>query len=100
MTRTPTGKTTATPERAGSKKRTARAPRKTAATAQRAVSTKPPSFLAELGIIGMEPIEPVILAALISGEPLLLIGPHGTGKSYLLPPPPPGARRRKIKALV
>jgi MoxR-like ATPase len=42
------------------------------------------SLLAELGVIGLEPIEPVMLGALISGEPLLLIGPHGTGKSYLL----------------
>ena len=32
----------------------------------------------------METIEPVILAALITDEPLLLIGPHGTAKSYLL----------------
>ena len=32
----------------------------------------------------MAPIEPVVLAALITAEPLLLIGPHGTGKSYLL----------------
>ena len=37
-----------------------------------------------LGIVGFERIEPVILAPLVSGEPLLLIGPHGTGKSYLL----------------
>jgi MoxR-like ATPase len=37
-----------------------------------------------LGVFGMERIEPVILAALVSGDPLLLIGPHGTGKSYLL----------------
>jgi MoxR-like ATPase len=41
-------------------------------------------LLARLAIIGMESIEPVILASLISEEPLLLIGPHGTGKSYLL----------------
>jgi len=46
--------------------------------------SKPESLLAALGIIGMEPIEPVILGALIGGEPLLLVGPHGTGKSYLL----------------
>jgi MoxR-like ATPase len=32
----------------------------------------------------MAPIEPVVLAALITAEPLLLIGPHGTGKSFLL----------------
>jgi MoxR-like ATPase len=32
----------------------------------------------------MTPIEPIILAALITAEPLLLIGPHGTGKSFLL----------------
>ena len=42
------------------------------------------SLLARLGVIGMEAIEPVVLGALIAGEPLLLIGPHGTGKSYLL----------------
>jgi MoxR-like ATPase len=46
---------------------------------------KPPeSVLSQLGIIGMESVEPAILGALIGGEPLLLIGPHGTGKSYLL----------------
>jgi MoxR-like ATPase len=32
----------------------------------------------------MAPIEPVVLAALITAEPLLLIGTHGTGKSFLL----------------
>jgi MoxR-like ATPase len=32
----------------------------------------------------MESVEPVILAALIQQDPMLLIGPHGTGKSYLL----------------
>ena len=42
------------------------------------------SFLDSLGVIGMSSIEPVILAALITAEPLLLIGPHGTGKSFLL----------------
>jgi MoxR-like ATPase len=41
-------------------------------------------ILAGLGVVGMEDIEPVILAALIQQDPLLLIGPHGTGKSYLL----------------
>jgi MoxR-like ATPase len=41
-------------------------------------------FLDNLGVIGMSSIEPVILAALITAEPLLLIGLHGTGKSFLL----------------
>ncbi|MEN6604324.1 MAG: AAA family ATPase [Bryobacteraceae bacterium] len=44
----------------------------------------PPGILARLGVVGMEEIEPVVLAALIQRDPLLLIGPHGTGKSYLL----------------
>ncbi len=49
-----------------------------------AVCTVPESLRAEMGVIGMAPIEPVVLAALVTGEPLLLIGPHGTAKSYLL----------------
>ena len=40
--------------------------------------------LRDLGIFGFERIEPVILAALITEEPMLLIGPHGTAKSLLL----------------
>jgi MoxR-like ATPase len=35
-------------------------------------------------VIGLEAVEPIVLAALFTAEPLLLIGPHGTGKSYLL----------------
>jgi MoxR-like ATPase len=54
------------------------------ARAVSAPSAQTHSILAGLGIIGMESIEPAILGALIGGEPLLLIGPHGTGKSYLL----------------
>lgn len=42
------------------------------------------SFLDSIGVVGMALIEPVILAALITAEPLLVIGPHGTGKSFLL----------------
>jgi MoxR-like ATPase len=41
-------------------------------------------FLERLGIVGMGSVEPVILAGLIQRDPMLLIGPHGTGKSYLL----------------
>lgn len=41
-------------------------------------------ILARLGIHGYGRIEPVVLAALVSGDPLLLIGPSGTGKTLLL----------------
>ncbi|NBX06406.1 MAG: MoxR family ATPase [Betaproteobacteria bacterium] len=37
-----------------------------------------------LGLIGLSAIEPPLLAALITGQPLLLIGPHGTAKTLLL----------------
>ena len=43
-----------------------------------------PSFLDDIGLFGLGTIEPIILAALVTEEPLLLIGPHGTGKSLLL----------------
>src|SRR5215469_7574475 len=41
-------------------------------------------LLDSIGVVGMAAIEPVVLVALITAEPLLLIGPHGTGKSFLL----------------
>jgi MoxR-like ATPase len=37
-----------------------------------------------LGLLGWERLEPVLLAALATEEPLLLIGKHGTAKSFLL----------------
>ncbi len=51
-----------------------------------AVSQPEPSseVLERLGLVGMASIERVVLAALITGDPLLLIGAHGTAKSYLL----------------
>ena len=57
---------------------------KTSVTADPAAKPAGNRILERLGIVGMESIEPVILAALIQQDPLLLIGPHGTGKSYLL----------------
>ncbi|MBK9705069.1 MAG: AAA family ATPase [Betaproteobacteria bacterium] len=42
------------------------------------------SRLARLGVFGFDAAEPVILAALVTEDPLLLIGPSGTGKTYLL----------------
>jgi MoxR-like ATPase len=37
-----------------------------------------------LGLLGWDNLEPVLLAALATKEPLLLIGKHGTAKSFLL----------------
>ena len=42
------------------------------------------SLLRPLGIYGYDQVEPIILAALITEDPLLLIGRHGTGKTFLL----------------
>ena len=44
----------------------------------------PQSLLRQLGIIGIDHLEPVILAAIATEQPLLLIGTHGTAKSLLL----------------
>ena len=57
---------------------------KTSVTADPEAKPAGNRILERLGIVGMESIEPVILAALIQQDPMLLIGPHGTGKSYLL----------------
>jgi MoxR-like ATPase len=46
--------------------------------------SKPPGFLRRLGIQSFDAIEPVILAALATGDLLLLIGHAGTGKTLLL----------------
>lgn len=48
--------------------------------------TRPPrtSLLRSLGLVGMDAIEPVVIASLATANPLLLIGPHGTAKSLLL----------------
>ena len=42
------------------------------------------NILRSLGLIGLESIEPIILAAIATETPLLLIGTHGTAKSLLL----------------
>ncbi|MDA1008917.1 MAG: MoxR family ATPase [Planctomycetota bacterium] len=41
-------------------------------------------FLRQVGIIGADRIDAIILASLATEAPLLLIGPHGTAKSLLL----------------
>jgi MoxR-like ATPase len=45
-----------------------------------------PSFatLADLGVYGFDRHETTILAALVTEDPLLLIGRSGTGKTFLL----------------
>ncbi len=47
-------------------------------------SVSPRGRLAALGAYGFEAQEPVILAALVTGDPILLIGRSGTGKTFLL----------------
>src|SRR5262249_31449720 len=42
------------------------------------------SHLAALGVLGFDALEPIVLAALISEDPLLLIGTSGTGKTFML----------------
>lgn len=44
----------------------------------------PTSRLAALGVHGFDRVEPVILAALVTEDPLLLVGRSGTGKTFLL----------------
>ena len=46
--------------------------------------TERSAYLAALGIHGFHTVEPAILAALVTGDPLLMIGKSGTGKTYLL----------------
>jgi MoxR-like ATPase len=42
------------------------------------------AHLPGLGVYGFDSIEPLILSALVTEDPLLLIGPSGTGKTFLL----------------
>jgi MoxR-like ATPase len=50
----------------------------------RAARSSMPARLPALGVFGFDRLEPVILAALVTEDPLLLIGRSGTGKTYLL----------------
>lgn len=43
-----------------------------------------PFFLRSLGVFGFDSVELLILASLVSEDPILLIGKSGTGKTYLL----------------
>lgn len=44
----------------------------------------PHQLLRDLGILGWESLEPLVVAALAIEAPILLIGPHGVAKSLLL----------------
>jgi MoxR-like ATPase len=44
----------------------------------------PAGWLRALGVYGYDAVEDVILASLVTGDPLLLIGKAGTGKTFLL----------------
>lgn len=46
--------------------------------------TTRPRIARSLGVHGWDHLDPVLLAALATGSPLLLIGPHGTAKSLLI----------------
>jgi hypothetical protein len=43
----------------------------------------PPGIFSSLGIYGYEAIEWPILAGLVTGDPILLVGNHGSAKTYL-----------------
>ena len=45
---------------------------------------KPLGYLTRLGAYGFEKQETVLLAALVTEDPILLIGQSGTGKTFLL----------------
>lgn len=45
---------------------------------------KQTSFFNRLGVYGFDHVEPLIIAALVSEDPILLIGKAGTGKTFLL----------------
>jgi hypothetical protein len=47
-----------------------------------------PGFLPRLGAYGFDIAEPVILAALVTEDPMLLLGNSSTGKTFLLNPLP------------
>lgn len=71
---------------ASAKTRRAKKKRPTDPDKQQAYELPPlPSILTQpLGLEGWTALEPVLLAALASEEPLLLVGPHGSAKSFLL----------------
>ena len=60
------------------------APRRRAAARKKPAPPSPIRLSQPLGLEGWNNLDPIILAALAAEEPLLLIGRHGTAKSFLL----------------
>jgi MoxR-like ATPase len=65
------------------------APRKRARDAGQHLVTTPVrlesgGLITALGLVGLDALEPVVLASLATASPLLLIGAHGSAKSLLL----------------
>ncbi|MFM7319945.1 MAG: AAA family ATPase [Armatimonadota bacterium] len=54
------------------------------AEAEPAVVPAATGYLARLGAYGFDAFEPILLAALVTEDPLLLVGECGTGKTFLL----------------
>jgi len=48
------------------------------------MNTASGGYFERLGIYGFASVEPIILAAMVTEDPLLLVGRSGTGKTYLL----------------
>lgn len=47
-------------------------------------TSTPPLLCRPLGLFGWDRLEPLVLAALVAESPMLLIGSHGSAKSFLL----------------
>ena len=62
----------------------AAAPSSASGTEAPAGASRPSVLTRPLGLLGWDQLEPILLAALATAEPLLLIGRHGTAKSFLL----------------
>ena len=81
---TATKKTTRTKKAAAPRKKTATVRKRTTTRKSTAQPPQRQQLSKPLGLEGWEALDPIILAALASEEPLLLIGRHGTAKSFLL----------------
>ena len=61
-----------------------RAPAHSSTKSKKTGAPKLGTYLTALGAYGFRDLEPVLLAALVTEDPILLIGKSGTGKTFLL----------------